>query len=417
MAQDDAKNEVESLPSGGYILLPNQQTLPGYTLVSRIRWTNNENYLGIATGSWSAIPPAEVVRQNHTAIWNNTFLTVWGGHTIVSGFYTITNTGAAFNPATNTWAVLPLTGAVPTARYGHTAIHYPLYDEMVVWGGTSTSSPVTPLNTGSHYSFIENDWNISITTTGAPTARYDHTAVSRGDSMFVWGGRDGAGNYFANGGIFDMNTLTWRTPMAAPPAAIAGRSGHFACWTGTKMLIWGGTNASGALSNGGLYDPATNSWTEIPVPGFLTYSTGASCVWTGTEMIVVNLQMQARYNPTTNTWQELPDPPAGWILPGSAKSAWTGTEAFFTGGIRNFPTSFTFGFDPATNQWKLHQRLLSDRVNHTATWCGTQLITFGGSATGNIFSNNTGERFNPAGSFIYFDDPIGTMTLYLYQKN
>ncbi len=59
------------------------------------------------------------------------------------------------------------------------------------------------------------------------------------------------------------------------------RTGHHAIWTGSEMIIWGGSG----YTSGGLYDPATDSWSRMSLPetGMETFDTA---VWTGTEMIV-----------------------------------------------------------------------------------------------------------------------------------
>ena len=80
------------------------------------------------------------------------------------------------------------------------------------------------------------------TTTGAPTGRYVHTAVWTGSKMIVWGGSDGTN---ANtGGQYDpaANSWTATTTTGAP----TGRSSHTAVWTGSKMIVWGGIDVTNA---------------------------------------------------------------------------------------------------------------------------------------------------------------------------
>ena len=46
--------------------------------------------------------------------------------------------------------------------------------------------------------------------------------------------------------------------------APSARAKHVSVWTGTHLFVWGGSTAAGAGSNvrtGGLYDPATSTWT------------------------------------------------------------------------------------------------------------------------------------------------------------
>ncbi len=93
---------------------------------------------------------------------------------------------------------------------------------------------------------------------------------------------------------------TW-TAMSGPPD---GRVGHTAVWTGSEMLIWGGSFSS-YLNSGGKYDPSTDSWTAINATSAPSARTDHTAVWTGTEMIVwggINenldrLNTGGRYNP------------------------------------------------------------------------------------------------------------------------
>jgi hypothetical protein len=67
------------------------------------------------------------------------------------------------------------------------------------------------------------------------------------------------------GGRYNPSTNTWTatTTTGAPTA----RTGHTAVWTGTEMIVWGGTTSSGYGNNaGGRYNPATNTWTAPPGP-------------------------------------------------------------------------------------------------------------------------------------------------------
>ncbi len=58
--------------------------------------------------------------------------------------------------------------------------------------------------------------------------------------MIVWGGWAGDyPDYFDTGGRYDPATDTWTATATggAPPA----RYDHTAVWTGTEMIVWGGT--------------------------------------------------------------------------------------------------------------------------------------------------------------------------------
>jgi len=171
-------------------------------------------------------------------------------------------------------------------------------------------SPVQVLSA----SCVDNTWR----PTGAsrPAARYYHSAVWTGTEMIVWGGRTGNGVVTSSGGRYDPVLDLWtdtfddRNPSHIPE----GRERHQAVWTGTRMIVWGGRGAGGTgpLRNGGLYDPATDNWdlnmgaTAIDPPG----TDGSTAIWTGSEMILwggttnygTPVNTGSRFDPSTRTW-------------------------------------------------------------------------------------------------------------------
>src|SRR5439155_5850824 len=66
--------------------------------------------------------------------------------------------------------------------------------EMIIWGGASPGF----LNTGARYNPSTNSWTAT-SNTNAPASRYLHTAVWTGSEMIVWGG-DGTGPTYLNTG-------------------------------------------------------------------------------------------------------------------------------------------------------------------------------------------------------------------------
>jgi hypothetical protein len=68
--------------------------------------------------------------------------------------------------------------------------------------------------------------------------------------MIVWGGYDST-VLFNNGGVYDPATDTW-TATSTTDAATP-RLGHAAVWTGPKMIVWGGRDVSGWVNSGGVY--------------------------------------------------------------------------------------------------------------------------------------------------------------------
>jgi hypothetical protein len=76
-------------------------------------------------------------------------------------------------------------------------------------------------------------------TTGAPDARFNHTAVWTGSEMIVWGGARDNVNNFNTGGRYNPATDSWTATSTAN--APEPRESHTAVWTVTnsEMIVWG----------------------------------------------------------------------------------------------------------------------------------------------------------------------------------
>ncbi len=142
-----------------------------------------------------------------------------------------------------------MTGA-PDRRYSHTAVW--TGNEMIVWGGTAAANSLA-LGSGGRYNPDTNSW-VPTATTGVPTARMSHTAVWTGTEMIVWGGSDGLHHYFNTGGRYDPSTDSW-TPTSTSGAPV-DLYYPTAVWTGSEMIVWGGSGGG----NGGRYNPTADSW-------------------------------------------------------------------------------------------------------------------------------------------------------------
>ena len=70
--------------------------------------------------------------------------------------------------------------------------------------------------------------------------------------------------------------------MISAPAA---RSQHTAIWTGTEMIVWGGSG-NGPSNDGGRYNPTGDSWTGVSTTGAPFARELHTAVWTGSEMII-----------------------------------------------------------------------------------------------------------------------------------
>ena len=246
--------------------------------------------------TWTATTTANApsARQQHTAVWTGSEMIVWGG----GG-----NTGGRYNPSTDSWTATSTTNA-PTGRAGHTAVW--TGSEMIVWGGFG----IGDTSHGGRYNPSTNSWTAT-STTNAPSARYGHTAVWTGSAMIVWGGH--AGHTRLNtGGRYNPSTDSWTATSTT--RAPAGREAHTAVWTGSEMIIWGGNNLTYPQwqNTGGRYNPSTDSWTATSTRNAPAGREAHTAVWTGSEMIVwggttdypspTSFNTGGRYNPSTDSW-------------------------------------------------------------------------------------------------------------------
>jgi len=101
--------------------------------------------LGLFTNSADAPSP----RDLQTAVWTGKEMIVWGGSG-ANGDYL--NTGARYNPTTDTWTPMSTAGA-PDVRGYHTAIW--TSTEMIVWGGISGREL---LDSGGRYDPVTDTW-------------------------------------------------------------------------------------------------------------------------------------------------------------------------------------------------------------------------------------------------------------------
>jgi hypothetical protein len=177
------------------------------------------------------------------------------------------------------------------------------------------------------------------------------------------------------------NTWTATSTINAPE----GRSGATAVWTGSEMIVWGGVEQSVVgLDTGGKYNPSTDSWTPTPTnapTGRFDYT----AVWTGSEMIVwggihTNLGMNTggRYNPSINIWTPTSTnnaPQARF----SHTAVWTGSEMIIWGGhIATSPFFVNTGgrYNPSMDSWTATNTINAPdgRYVHTAVWTGSEMI-------------------------------------------
>jgi N-acetylneuraminic acid mutarotase len=266
-----------------------------------------------------------------------------------------------------------------TGRQGHTAVW--TGSEMIVWGGCWTAAPYGSdqyddcFNDGGRYNPAVNAWS-PVSLTGAPRGRWHHTALWTGSQMIIWGGSYFEGPHTGSRPIYSCpdgaryNPATDSWTSVSTNGAPSARELHTAVWTGTEMLLWGGQfmeTANSALTNlndGGRYHPPTDSWSAIASTAAPGVRNKHTAVWTGSEMIV-------------------------W-----------GGEYYNAAGSSSTNRNDGGRYHPGSNTWAPVSLIAapSERCRHSAVWTGTEMLIWGGQQR-TMFNGPSpadGGRYHPA---------------------
>ncbi|MBC7693652.1 MAG: hypothetical protein H7222_17940 [Methylotenera sp.] len=335
------------------------------------------------TNSWTplaAAPGGLPIRYFTSSVWTGTEMIVWGGNN--SGGYL--NSGARYNPSTNTWTLMSAVGAPSARAY---ALMVWTGTEAIVWGGAAG----TPFNDGALYNPTTDTWR-PMSSTNAPSARRNTPPIWTGTEMIVSAGY-GNGSNVSGGGRYNPTTNTWTTMSTV--GALSARRNHSAVWTGTEYISWGGYGAT-YLNDGARYNPTTDSWTAITSVNAPAADANNKAIWTGTDAIFWSGSIFSKYTPGTNSWTTLSSVGAP-VARYSLLMAWTGSEMIVYAGTN----SSTFvqladggRYNPVTDTWSLLPATGAPaaRTNFTGVWTGTEMIGWAGYNGSYL---NDGGRYSP----------------------
>jgi hypothetical protein len=287
-----------------------------------------------APGTWTTLPSLGKGRVRATAVWTGQEMMVWGGGT--EGVYF--GDGFAIAPETRQWRAVSLLQA-PSARAGHAAVW--TGSEMLIWGGREGWDLANFKENGGRYQLSANLWR-PLSAVNAPRHRSEMVSVWTGTEMIVWGGQAEKSELLGDGGRYHPATDRWLAIASSPLAP--PRLMPFAVWTGEELVVWGGyvSTSPNCLNSGFRYHPGRNVWRPISQSGAPAGRAWGEAVWTGTEVLVWGgtadatkatcLDDGAAYNPATDTWRPLPSANAP-----SARMmhcvGWTGQEMVVWGGM------------------------------------------------------------------------------------
>jgi|GEM_PF-5177194 len=149
--------------------------------------------------------------------------------------------------------------------------------KLVVWGGVASTTNGM-VNDGAVYDLASDSWSV-MSTTGAPSARFESAGIVSGGKLLIFGGRGHLSIdtiYAEGGGVYDLLSDTWTSysPLSCPTA----RTGYDWFVANDRAYIIGGTATVAASSNGRVFDFAAGTWID---PGNL----GSSANWGDTRTV------------------------------------------------------------------------------------------------------------------------------------
>jgi len=322
---------------------------------------------------WSpmaALPSGYYTGASQPSVWTGEKLLIWGWR-LLTNIQVQSNRGHVYSPLLNTWSPMSEVGS-PLSRTNHSLVW--TGSKMIVWGGAhTTSSNLTmftgatgyPLNDGGIYDPETDTWR-TVGTSNAPTARFNHVAVWTGTKMLVWGGTTNWGNFYSDtktGGLYDPLTDTW-TAMSTVNAP-SERLFPQVAWTGSELIVWGGCRvyslwATDCRGDGAIYNPTTNSWRTISPVNAPSIRDGSRGVWTGSQLII-----WGGYINTMNL---------------TGLSTTSGTTTMYNTG---------YAYDPLTNAWSVlpvDSNTPTARAYALIAWTGSKMIVWGGGKYNNILN-------------------------------
>jgi hypothetical protein len=252
---------------------------------------------------WSELPAPLEVRSGAATAWTGSQLLVWGGYEWVgAGDEDPDATGFAFDAASRSWAALP---ASPLRGRSDAAFAW-TGRELLVWGGWDGGLRADPyFGDGAAFDPASRTWRML---PPAPIEARTAFSVWTGREFLVWGSTDRS-HRRRDGAAYDPSTDTWR-PIADGPVDITDGS---AAWTGEEMIVFGaaldGNNhADTPTAIAAAYDPEADAWRELPPSDLSPQAMTAE--WLDGELIAWDYEhATAAYSPATNQWRSLADVP------------------------------------------------------------------------------------------------------------
>ena len=237
-----------------------------------------------------------------------------------------------------------------------------------------------------------------------PGPRSQHTLLWTGSRLLVWGGSADDNVFLGTGSSYDPVNDEWQ-PLSTIDDP-EPRNSHTDVWSGSQMIVWGGFNAGGFLGTGGRYNPVSLQWLPITSTDAPAERSGHVAVWTGSRMVVWGgrnaaglLADGAIYDPSTDDWAPLAvagAPSARF----DAAAVWLGDRMLVWGGegesgeVGDGAQLIFAGGVP--DRWEPVATLNAPaaRTGHSLIAAGDVAIVFGGEDSGSLLGD--GASYYPA---------------------
>jgi hypothetical protein len=239
---------------------------------------------------------------------------------------------------------------------------------------------------------------ISAPRAGAPAPRMMYVVAFDGRRLLVWGGfgpaagGGAAPSTLGDGAVWDVRSNRWR-PMSSSGAPSA-RFQPVAAWTGSRLLIWGGgAGVPGGeptrFADGAAYDPVRDVWKPMAAEGAPPPRWKPIVVWTGGALVVAgggdSLTIGGArgrddayvYDPKADRWSAV----AG--APKLAEAHWVHAFVDAQGRVLFFDTHVLRSFgvlDPRALRFDevALPETLRERSGMGVAWTGARLLVWGG---------------------------------------
>jgi N-acetylneuraminic acid mutarotase len=376
---------------------------------------------GAAQAAWSGPSALATGRYNHTATLLN------DGRVLVAGGNDTDPLASAqlYDPATNGWSSA---ASMNFARHGDAAVLLKSGKVLVAGGYAPTADPASPsgyTRTAELYDPAANTWTKAASMS---TGRFQPTMTLLDDGRVLVAGGAGdvqtaavARNAVAldSAEIYDPAQNTWSdVPAMSVPRSMATAT----LLPSGKVLVAGGyDNATGELASAELYDPSGNQWSATHPLAAARDSATATALKDG-EVLVAGgdggagsaLASAELYQPDAGTWHAAASM-AGARQTAAAALLKDGTVLVAGGddARRGNPLDSTERYDPGTDTWTSGGAMALTRAQHTLTALkdGRALVV-GGNQGGFAGGLTAAERFSAAATNLTpltFDGrPIGT---------